>query len=184
MSVESIRAALPDYARDLKLNLSSVLTPGSLNEQQIWGAALASAVASRNKALREAIAAEARDRLAPAALNAAKAAAAIMGMNNIYYRFTHLVGSGDYSAMPARLRMNVIANPGVDKLDFELWCLAVSAINGCGRCLEAHDREVLAKGASREMVQDAVRIASVIHAVAVTLDAEDAAASTGEAAAA
>jgi alkyl hydroperoxide reductase subunit D len=175
MSVESIRAALPDYARDLKLNLSSVLTPGSLNEQQIWGTALASSIASRNKALQDAIAAEAQSRLTPAALNAAKAAAAVMGMNNVYYRFTHLVGSPDYRSMPARLRMNVIGNPGVDKLDFELWCLAVSAINGCGMCLEAHDREVIAKGASREMVQDAVRIASVIHAVAVTLDAEDAA---------
>ena len=182
MSVESIRAALPDYARDLKLNLSSVLTPGSLNDQQIWGTALASAIASRNKGLQEAIAAEAQARLAPAVLNAAKAAAAIMGMNNVYYRFTHLVGSPDYRTMPARLRMNVIGNPGVDRLDFELWCLAVSAINGCGMCLEAHDREVLAKGASREMVQDAVRIASVIHAVAVTLDAEDAAAPVAAAA--
>ncbi|MDB5405604.1 MAG: ahpD [Rhodospirillales bacterium] len=176
MSVESIRAALPDYARDLKLNLSSVLTPGSLNEQQVWGTALASAVASRNKTLLEAIAAEAQAKLAPAVFNAAKAAAAIMGMNNIYYRFTHLVGAADYRSMPARLRMNVIGNPGVDKLDFELWSLAVSAINGCGMCLEAHDREVIAKGATREMVQDAVRIASVVHAVAVTLDAEDAAA--------
>jgi alkyl hydroperoxide reductase subunit D len=175
MSVETIRAALPDYARDLKLNLSSVLTPGSLTEQQVWGTALASAVASRNTALLQAIAEEAQARLSPAAFNAAKAAAAIMGMNNVYYRFTHLVGSPDYRTMPARLRMNVIGNPGVDKLDFELWSLAVSAINGCGMCLEAHDREVIAKGATREMVQDAVRIASVIHAVAVVLDAEGAA---------
>jgi alkyl hydroperoxide reductase subunit D len=182
MSVEAIRAALPDYARDLKLNLSSVLTPGSLTEQQVWGTALAAAVAARNPTLLQAIAAEAQARLAPAALNAAKAAAAVMGMNNIYYRFTHLVGSADYRSMPARLRMNFIGNPGVDKLDFELWSLAVSAINGCGMCLEAHDREVIAKGASREMVQDAVRIASVIHAVAVVLDAEEAAAPVAAAA--
>jgi alkyl hydroperoxide reductase subunit D len=171
MTLDAIRAALPDYARDLKLNLSSVLSVPTLTPQQLWGAALASAIAARNPDLLAAIEAEARTHLSPAAANAAKAAAAIMGMNNIYYRFTHLVGAPDYRGMPARLRMNVIANPGVDKVDFELWSLAVSAINGCGMCLEAHEREVLGKGLGREAVQDAVRIASVIHAVAVTLEA-------------
>jgi alkyl hydroperoxide reductase subunit D len=173
MSLETLRGALPDYAKDLKLNLSSVLTSTHLSEQQLWGTALASAIAARNPALRRANLGEARQRLSPAALAAAKAAAAIMGMNNIYYRFTHLVGAADYRTMPARLRMNVIANPGVDRVDFELWSLAVSATNGCGLCLEAHEREVLAKGLSREAIQDAVRIASVIHAVAVTLEAEE-----------
>lgn len=172
MTLESIRAALPDYARDLKLNLSSVLTVPTLTEQQIWGTALASAIAARSPTLLAAVEAEARARLAPAALTAAKAAAAIMSMNNIYYRFAHLVASPEYRTMPARLRMNVIGNPGVDKVDFELWSLAVSAINGCGACLDSHEREVVGKGLSREAVQDAVRIASVIHAVAVTLGAE------------
>jgi alkyl hydroperoxide reductase subunit D len=172
MTLETIRAALPDYARDLKLNLSSVLSVPTLTEQQIWGTALASAIVARNPDLLVAIEAEARTHLAPAAVAAAKSAAAIMGMNNIYYRFTHLVAKPDYRTMPAKLRMNVIANPGVDKVDFELWSLSVSAINGCGMCLEAHEREVTGKGLSREAVQDAVRIASVIHAVAVTLEAE------------
>ena len=183
MTIDTIREALPDYAKDLKLNLSALLNDSILTEQQRWGTLLATALAARNATLVAAIAKDASQHLAPEAVAAAKAAASIMAMNNIYYRFTHVASDPDYATMPARLRMNVIANPGVDKLDFELWCLAVSAINGCGRCLEAHDREVLAKGASREMVQDAVRIASVIHAVAVTLDAEDAAASTAAAAA-
>jgi lipoyl-dependent peroxiredoxin subunit D len=173
MSIETIKTALPDYAKDLKLNLGSVLATPGLTEQQIWGTALASAIAARNPRLRAAIQAEAAARLTPAAVTAAKAAAAIMGMNNIYYRFTHLVGSPDYRSMPAKLRMNVIANPGVDGLDFELWSLAVSAINGCGMCLEAHEKEVLKKGASKETVQSVVRIASVIHAVAVALEAEE-----------
>jgi lipoyl-dependent peroxiredoxin subunit D len=172
MSIESLKAALPDYAKDLKLNLSNVLTTPGLSEQQIWGAAAASAVASRNPTVREAVLAEAAGKLSKPALDAAKAAAAIMGMNNVYYRFTHLVASQDYRSMPAKLRMNVIGNPGVDKLDFELWSLAVSAINGCGMCLDAHEKEVLAKGASRETVQNVVRIASVIHGVAVALEAE------------
>jgi alkyl hydroperoxide reductase subunit D len=173
MSIESLKAALPDYAKDLKLNLSNVLTTPGLTEQQIWGTAVAAAVAARNPAVRDAVLAEARSKLSPQALDAAKAAAAIMGMNNVYYRFTHLVSSADYRTMPAKLRMNVIGNPGVDRLDFELWSLAVSALNGCGMCLDAHEKEVLAKGASRETVQNVVRIASVIHGIAVALEAEE-----------
>jgi alkyl hydroperoxide reductase subunit D len=173
MSIETIKAALPDYAKDLKLNLGNVLATPGLTEQQIWGTAVASAIAARNPALREAILAEAAAKLSPAALAAAKAASAIMGMNNVYYRFTHLVSSQDYRSMPAKLRMNVIGNPGVDKLDFELWSLAVSAINGCGMCLDAHEKEVLGKGATRETVQNVVRIASVIHGVAVALEVEE-----------
>jgi len=184
MSLDSLKQALPDYAKDLKLNLGSVLTPGALNEQQTWGAALAAALAARNDRLTQAIAAEAAQRLAPEALTAAKAAAAVMAMNNVYYRFTHLVPKSEYGKLPARLRMNVIANPGVDKLDFELWSLAVSAVNGCGLCLEAHEHEVLAKGASKPQVQDAVRIAAVLHGVATVLDAEAALASPAVAAAA
>jgi alkyl hydroperoxide reductase subunit D len=172
MSLDSIRAGLPDYARDLKLNLSNVLTATTLTPQQLWGTAVASAIAARNPALRDAVLTEAAVHLTPAALAAAKAAAAIMGMNNVYYRFTHLVGKADYRTLPARLRMNVIGNPGVDRVDFELWSLAVSAINGCGMCLEAHEHEVSAKGIGKEAVQDVVRIASVLHAVAVTLEAE------------
>ena len=172
MSIDAIRAALPDYAKDLKLNLGSVLSQPGLTPQQLWGTAAASAIAARNPALRDAVLGEAARHLTPAAFDAAKAAAAIMGMNNIYYRFTHLVAAPDYRAMPARLRMNVMAKPGVEPLDFELWSLAVSAINGCGMCLEAHEAEIVRKGGSRELVQNAVRIAAVIHAVAVTLDAE------------
>ena len=106
-------------------------------------------------------------------MKAAKTAAAIMGMNNIYYRFVHLTSQKDYATMPAKLRMNAIANPGVSHLDFELYSLAVSAINGCGMCIDSHERVVVEKGATREMVQNVVRIASVIHAVAVTLDGEE-----------
>ena len=94
-------------------------------------------------------------------------------MNNVYYRFTHLVG-GEYPRLPAKLRMNVMARPGVDKADFELWSLAVSAINGCGMCMEAHERVVVEAGLSREQVQAAVRIAAAVHAVAATLDGEEA----------
>jgi len=170
--LDTIRAAIPDYAKDLRLNLGNVLGSTHLSEQQIWGTAVASAIAARNPVLRDAVVAAAQPHLSPEALNAAKTAAALMGMNNIYYRFTHLVGNDAYRQMPARLRMQAIANPGVDKNDFELWSLAVSAVNGCGMCLEAHEKQLAGHGVTREAVQDAVRIAAVLHGIAVALEAE------------
>lgn len=173
MSLEALRARLPDYARDLKLNLGSLATEPVLTEQQRAGTFVASAIASRNAVVTKALIAEFGAQLSAEALVAAKAAAAIMGMNNVYYRFTHLVG-GDYPGLPAKLRMNVMAKPGVDKVDFELWSLAVSAINGCGMCMESHEKVVRHGGLSSEQVQAAVRIAAVVHAVAGVVDAEDA----------
>ncbi|WP_372620897.1 carboxymuconolactone decarboxylase family protein [Falsiroseomonas sp.] len=173
MSLESIRGRLPDYAKDLKLNLGSLAAEPALTQQQRAGTFIASAIASRNAELTAALTAEFGAKLSAEALIAAKAAAAIMGMNNVYYRFTHLVG-GDYASMPAKLRMNIMARPGVEKVDFELWSLAVSAINGCGMCMESHEKVVLHGGLGKEQVQAAVRIAAVVHAVAGVLDAEDA----------
>ncbi|HTB65303.1 MAG TPA: carboxymuconolactone decarboxylase family protein [Steroidobacteraceae bacterium] len=174
-SLETIRDSLPDYARDLRLNLGSVLTttgaPG-LTERQIWAVAVAAAIASRYVPLTRALEALAVAHLSPADLNAARAAAAVMGMNNIYYRFVHLVEDAEYQQLPARLRMNVLANPGIDKADFELLSLAVSAINGCGTCLASHERQLRQHGLSREAVQSAVRIAATVHAVAGVLEFE------------
>jgi lipoyl-dependent peroxiredoxin subunit D len=187
-TVDLIRDSIPDYARDLKLNLGSVLTeagaPG-LNDRQIWAVAVASAIASRNLAFTRALEAAAADHLDAAHLQAARSAAAIMGMNNIYYRFLHLVEDAEYQAMPARLRMNILANPGIDKLDFELLSLAVSAVNGCGLCISSHEKKLRAHGYTREMIQSAVRIAATVHAVAGVLEyshAEGAAVSDAQAA--
>jgi len=172
MSLESLKQQLPDYAKDLKLNLSSLAAETVLTEQQKAGAFVASALASRSAAVSNALIAEFAPKLSPEALTAAKAAAAIMAMNNIYYRFTHLSSSPDYKALPARLRMNVMAKPGVEKVDFELWSLAVSAINGCGMCVDSHEKVLREHGVTVDQVQAAVRIAAVVHAVAATLDGE------------
>lgn len=173
MSLDALRDRLPDYARDLRLNLGSLATEPVLSEQQRAGCFVVSALASRNAEVSNAIIAEFGPKLSAEALTAAKAAAAIMGMNNIYYRFTHMV-HGDYGKMPAKLRMNIMAKPGVEKVDFELWSLAVSAVNGCGMCMESHERVVREHGVTAEQVQAAVRIAAVVHAVASVLDGEDA----------
>lgn len=174
MSLELLKARLPEYAKDLKLNLSTLAAEPTLSDQQRAGVFVASAIASRNPTVIEAVLAEFALALAPEALAAAKAAAAIMGMNNVYYRFTHLVSATDYRTLPARLRMNVIARPGVDKADFELWSLAVSAINGCGMCVDAHERELRKAGLAPEVIQAAVRIAAVVHAIAVAIEGEGA----------
>ena len=172
MTIETLKDALPDYAKDLKLNLSSLAAEPTLTEQQRAGTFIACALAARNEATTRAVMASFAPALSPEALAAAKAAASIMGMNNIYYRFTHLASAEDYKTLPTRLRMNVIGKPGVDKADFELWCLAVSAINGCGVCIDSHEKILREAGLSAEQIQAAVRIAAVVHAGAATLDGE------------
>jgi alkyl hydroperoxide reductase subunit D len=174
MSIQTLKDRLPEYAKDLKLNLGSLAAETVLNDTLKAGTFVAAAFASRNARVIDAVNAEFAGRLAPADFTAAKAAAAIMGMNNVYYRFLHLSENAEYQRLPAKLRMNVIAAPGTAKENFELWSLAVSAINGCGLCITAHDKVVRAAGITAEQVQAAVRIAAVVHAVAVTLEAEEA----------
>jgi lipoyl-dependent peroxiredoxin subunit D len=176
MSIDTIKQQIPDFAKDLRINLGNVLDVeqvAGMTEQQLWGTALATAIASRNRELIDAIATEASSRLDETWLNASRAAAAIMGMNNIYYRFVHLASNKEYARMPARLRMNVIGNPGIEKVDFELLSLAVSAINGCGMCIDSHEQILNQGGVTPEVIQHAVRIASVMHAVAGVLDTSD-----------
>ena len=170
--MDRVYELFPDYARDLKINLQNVLKQPELTEQQTWGTAVASAVASRNPQLMEAVLEKASQHLSPEAMGAAKSAAAIMGMNNIYYRFQHLSGNSRYSEIPARLRMQAIRSHASDPLDFELWCIAVSAINGCGACVASHENVLREKGVTEETILAAVRIASVIHGAASVLDAE------------
>jgi lipoyl-dependent peroxiredoxin subunit D len=175
MSIQSLKDALPEYAKDLKLNIGSLASETVLGDSERYGTFIAAAIASRNPVVIEAITAEFAPKVDAVTYNAAKAAAAIMGMSNVYYRFLHLVEDEEYSRLPARLRMNVMVAPGVPKLQFELWCLAVSAVNGCGKCVAAHERVLREAGVTREQVQAAVRIAAVVHAVAVALAGEGAA---------
>ncbi|MCU1235115.1 MAG: alkylhydroperoxidase, AhpD family [Candidatus Solibacter sp.] len=172
MELEQLLNSLPEYAKDLKLNMGGVMRQPELTGQQAWGAAVCSAIASRNYQLVESIVPEAAKHLNEQALFAAKAAAAVMGMNNIFYRFRHLSTNPKYGTMPARLRMQVIGKHGSDPVDFELWCLTVSAINGCGACVDSHEHVLREKGVSEETVLAAVRIASTVHAIAAILDAE------------
>lgn len=172
MALAELKSALPDYAKDLKLNLGSVIGNSNLPQQQLWGTVLACAIASRSPRVLRELEPEARANLKPEVYTAAKAAAAIMAMNNVFYRTRHLLSDPEYGTMRAGLRMNIIGNPGVEKTDFELWCFAVSAINGCGSCLDSHEQVVRKGDVDRETIQEAFKIAAVIQAVGATLEAE------------
>ena len=174
MTISNLKSRVPDYAKDIKLNLSTLAGEETLNDQQKWGCFLACAMNTGNTELIQNIEAEAVDYLSAEAYQAAKSAASVMAMNNVYYRFTHLAGNKDYLNLPAKLRMNVIGNPGVDKVDFELWSLAVSAQNGCGMCIDAHEAVLEKAGMGKEQIQAAVRIGATINAVAVVLTTETA----------
>ncbi len=171
MSISDLKNLIPDYAKDIKLNLSTLATDETLNPQQLAGTFLASARATGNQTVTKAIEAEAAQHLSDEALSAAKAAAAIMAMNNIYYKFTYIMD--DYRNMPAKLRMNILGKPGIEeKADFELWSLAVSIINACKSCVIAHEQKAREEGISTAQIQTVARVASVVHAVAAVLDGE------------
>ncbi len=166
MSMADLARQLPDYAKDIRLNIGSLLNEPVLGDQRKYGTLLACAHATGHRPLIDAAEAEAGARLSTEAANAARAAAAIMAMNNVYYRFTHLASNEEYRRMPARLRMTVIGSPGIEKTDFELFCLAVSAINGCGACVDSHEQVLVQHGVSAEQIQAAVRLAAVVQAAA------------------
>lgn len=172
MNVEQLLDSLPEYAKDLRLNWTSLVSQGELTDSQKWGSLVTAAFVSRNPQLMQAVEAEAAKLISPETINAAKGAAAIMGMNNIYYRFHHLSANEKYATMPSRLRMNIIRNHGADQTDFELWSVVASAINGCDKCVRSHERVLAEKGVSDETILQAVRLASVVHAVAAVLDSQ------------
>lgn len=171
MSIDNLRSGLPEYAKDLKLNLGSLTRSTELNEQQLWGTLLATAAATRNDTVFSEISEEAAEHLSEEAINAALGAASIMAMNNVAYRAKSWLGD-DYAQVKFGLRMNIIAKPGVDKADFELWSLAVSAVNGCEHCSVAHDKTVRSEGLTKEQVWEAVKVGAVVQAIAQVVQVE------------
>ncbi|GAB7146501.1 alkyl hydroperoxide reductase [Mycobacterium riyadhense] len=165
MSVENLKAAIPEYAKDLKLNLGSITRSAVLSDEQLWGTLLASAAATRNTQVLAEIGAEAAAKLSAEAYHAALGAASIMGMNNVFYRGRGFL-DGQYDDLRPGLRMNIIANPGVDKANFELWSFAVSSINGCSHCMVAHEHTLREAGVGREAVLEALKVAAIVSGVA------------------
>jgi alkyl hydroperoxide reductase subunit D len=169
-AIEMLRERLPEAARDTKLNLQSVLAQSSLTPSQSWGVAVACAIATRNATVRDAVLSAALAEVDAAVVDDAQAAASLMAMNNVYYRFRHVIGKASYQEKPARLRMQRISKPATNKTDFELFCLAVSAINNCEACMRSHEHVVIEGGLTEDQVNDAIRIAAVINASAMSLE--------------
>jgi alkyl hydroperoxide reductase subunit D len=167
-TLDELRDSIPDFGRDIKVNIQNVLNESTLSEAQRWGVAISCAFASRSPELAQALIAQGK--VEPGVVDDAKAAAAIMGMNNVFYRFRHVMAKEGYNTKPARLRMTRIAKPAASKLDFELFCLAVSAVNFCEACIKAHEKTALEGGITEDQIFDAVRIAATVHAAAVSLD--------------
>lgn len=172
MSIENLKNSIPEYAKDLKLNLSSLARSTELSEQQLWGTFLASAAATKSATVLREIAEEAADNLSAEAYNAALGAASIMGMNNVSYRAKTFLGD-DFAQVRMGLRMNIIGSPGVEKADFELWSLAVSTINGCHDCTAAHDAVVRKEGLTKEQVWESVKVAATVAGVAQAIFAAE-----------
>lgn len=170
-NLETLLNSMPDYARDVKINLQTLLSPenSTLSQKQIFGAALASAYATKEKTLIKILQNEAQNILSKDEQKAAQTAASLMAMNNIYYRFSHISADKEYSQMPAGLRMRGILDHGIEKVDFEIFSLAVSIINGCGMCIDAHANQLLKHGLSKLQVQMTAKIAAVINSAAQVL---------------
>jgi alkyl hydroperoxide reductase subunit D len=178
MTVENLKDALPEYAKDLKLNLGSITRTAVLNDEQLWGTLLASAAATRNNQVLAEIGAEAADNLSAQAYQAALGAASIMGMNNVFYRGRGFL-EGKYDDLRPGLRMNIIGNPGVDKANFELWSFAVSSINGCSHCVVAHEHTLREAGVDREVILEALKAAAIVAGVAQAITAAETLAGVG-----
>ena len=168
-ALRELTGFFPEATKDIKLNLQTVLAESSLSEGQRWLVALSCALAKGDHALARGIVAAAGPAASEALIDDAKAVAALMAMNNVYYRFRHMVGKESYASLPARLRMNRLGQPRTSKADFELASLAVSALNGCEMCIQSHERAVLAQGLSEAQVHDAVRVAAVIAGASAAL---------------
>ena len=170
-TVQSIRDRIPAYAKDLKLNLDTVISRSSLLPGDAAGAALAAAVAAESPDLVAAL--RGHEALDPVHAEAALTAAALMGMNNVWYPFVEMADDADLKTMRAELRMNAYAtHGGVDRQTFELYALAASIVGQCEFCVRSHYKLLQETGLTTQQLRDVGRIAAVINAAAQVLAAE------------
>ena len=168
--IDALRNSFPESARDLAQNLQSVLADTSLNPSQAYGVAIASAIFTASDVLRETLTSDARDAgVSEDMLDDAHAAAALMTMTGVYYRFRHMVENPAFERKPARLRMQRMMKPATSKLDLELCAMACAALAGCQLCIKAHDTSIRKAGGSEDQIHDAVRTAAVVSGAATAL---------------
>ena len=172
--LNTLKDRIPDYAKDIRLNLDAVVSRSSLEPADALGAALAAAYAARSKTLVDAI--RGSGALPDTDANAALSAAALMGMNNVWYPYVEMADDEDLRTQRAELRMNAYAtHGGVDKKRFELFSLAASIVGKCHFCVKSHYKMLKENGLTAQQLRDVGRIAAVVAAAALVLDAEGAA---------
>jgi len=172
MSIEQLKQSIPDFAKDIRLNLGNLFAnkeQSGLSVSQFYGTALAIAYSLKDRVIINAIKNDGEEYMSPELIQAAKTAATLMAMNNIYYRAIHLAENKELTSMPANLRMNGMMSPGVPKVDFELFALAVSSINGCGMCINAHVTQLLAHKVDKIAIQSVLRMAATLNALGLAL---------------
>jgi len=172
-TLDALRETFTEDFRDTKLNLTSVLSGENLSDTQAWGVALASARLLRAHRLVSALETDLRAGIgeqATTVISDATAAAGLMAMNTVYYRFRHMIGKESYGSRPPRLRMQRMAKPATSVVDFELMSLACAALAGCEFCLQNHEAKIVAEGTSEDACHDCVRIAAVVAAAAVATE--------------
>ena len=161
--VDNIKDSIPDYAKDIRLNLDNVINRSTLDPVMVNGVALAAAVASGNQILAEKISSSLDDKES----NAAFSAASIMAMTNVWYPYVEMTGDAALKGLPPQLRMNVImSHGGTTKKNFEAYSLAASIVGKCHFCVKAHYDTLLKEGMTVENLRDVGRIAAVIEATA------------------
>jgi len=164
--LSSIKALMPDWAKDIRLNLDGVIARSSLKPEDAVGAALAAAYAAGSATLVEAF----KSGLPEGDATGALTAAALMGMNNTYYPYTEMAGDDQLKTLPAQLRMNAYAtHGGIDKNRFELFALSASIVGKCHFCVRSHYQNLKQAGFTSEQLRDVGRVASVVNAAAQVL---------------
>ena len=165
--IDQIKEALPEYAKDTKLNLDSVIKRSTLSPAEAEACALAAAVATGNGKIVSLLIGNIEDQ---SEVNAALTAASLMAMNNVWYPFLEMAEDENLSGLPAQLRMNAIASHGgTTKARFESYSLAASIVGRCHFCVKAHYETLKKEGYSVENLRDIGRIASVMTSVSRVL---------------
>ncbi|HEY4324232.1 MAG TPA: carboxymuconolactone decarboxylase family protein [Mucilaginibacter sp.] len=151
------------YLRDMKLNLISTLTSEHLTPKECGLIGLSTAINNNNTLLTDFFTKYAEAQGAtPTETGEAAGCASLLASNNIFYRFRHFTQKEKYSQIPARIRMQLMMKPVTGKEFFELMSMAISAVNGCEMCVNAHEDSLIKLGTTEERIFDAVRIASLI----------------------
>lgn len=166
--LDAIKDRIPDYAKDIRLNLDAVVARSSLPPEDALGVALAAAFASKSAPLIEAF----RANTPAAEANAALTAAALMGMNNVWYPFIEMAADEELKSVRPELRMNAYATSGgVEKKKFEAYALGASIVGKCHFCVQSHYALLKKEGYTVQQLRDIGRIAAVVNAAAQVLAA-------------